>query len=117
MPIYDYQCTACGHKFDVIQSFKAAALTKCPLCGDEDKLRKLISAPAFHLKGTGWYVTDFKNPPSKSSSEAPISKEGEPKEASKQENTKKDELSQATKGEQSKDAKSPTTAKKESKAD
>ncbi|WP_218813456.1 FmdB family zinc ribbon protein [Rickettsiella endosymbiont of Dermanyssus gallinae] len=60
MPIYEYQCTACGHHFDTIQSFKDEALTNCPVCGEET-LKKLISAPAFHLKGTGWYVTDFKN--------------------------------------------------------
>jgi putative FmdB family regulatory protein len=61
MPIYEYQCTACGHHFDTIQSFKDEALTHCPVCG-EAALKKLISAPAFHLKGTGWYATDFKNP-------------------------------------------------------
>ena len=61
MPIYEYQCTACGHHFDTIQTFKEEALTHCPVCG-ESTLKKLISAPAFHLKGTGWYVTDFKDP-------------------------------------------------------
>lgn len=61
MPIYEYQCTACGHHFDTIQSFKDEALIHCPVCG-EASLKKLISAPAFHLKGTGWYATDFKNP-------------------------------------------------------
>ena len=60
MPIYEYQCTACGHHFDTIQTFKEEALIHCPVCG-EPTLKKLISAPAFHLKGTGWYVTDFKN--------------------------------------------------------
>lgn len=60
MPIYEYQCTACGHHFDTIQTFKEEALIHCPVCG-EPTLKKLISAPAFHLKGSGWYVTDFKN--------------------------------------------------------
>lgn len=60
MPIYEYQCTACGHHFDTIQTFKEEALIHCPVCG-EPTLKKLISAPAFHLKGTGWYATDFKN--------------------------------------------------------
>jgi len=59
MPIYEYQCQACGHKLDAIQSFSDKPLKKCPECG-KPKLNKLISAPAFHLKGTGWYATDFK---------------------------------------------------------
>ncbi len=61
MPIYEYQCTACGHSFDAIQSFKEEALVDCPVCKDRT-LKKLVSASAFHLKGSGWYVTDFKNP-------------------------------------------------------
>lgn len=59
MPIYEYQCTACHHHFDTIQGFKEKALEICPAC-HQPTLQKLISAPAFHLKGTGWYVTDFK---------------------------------------------------------
>ena len=59
MPIYEYQCKACGHQMDVIQKFSDAELTDCPACG-KPKLEKQISAPSFHLKGSGWYVTDFK---------------------------------------------------------
>lgn len=62
MPIYEYVCKACGHTFDTIQSFSEAPLNDCPVC-KEPTLKKLISASAFHLKGSGWYVTDFKNPP------------------------------------------------------
>lgn len=64
MPIYEYECKACGHTFDTIQSFSEEPLTDCPIC-KEPALKKLISASAFHLKGSGWYVTDFKNPPAK----------------------------------------------------
>ena len=60
MPTYEYQCNACGHYFSTIQKMDEKPLTQCPVCG-ELTLKKLISAPAFHLKGTGWYVTDFKN--------------------------------------------------------
>ncbi|MEN9449415.1 MAG: hypothetical protein RJA83_29 [Pseudomonadota bacterium] len=67
MPIYEYQCKACGHTFDTIQSFSEESLTDCPVC-KEPALKKLISASAFHLKGSGWYVTDFKNPPAKKDS-------------------------------------------------
>ncbi|EDP46959.1 FmdB family zinc ribbon protein [Rickettsiella grylli] len=61
MPIYEYACQACGHKFDTLQNSSDEPLTHCPIC-QEPTLKKLVSASAFHLKGTGWYVTDFKNP-------------------------------------------------------
>jgi putative FmdB family regulatory protein len=60
MPIYPYVCTACGHEFDTLQKISEAPLTDCPACG-ESGLRKRLAAPAFKLKGTGWYETDFKN--------------------------------------------------------
>jgi putative FmdB family regulatory protein len=60
MPIYEYECQACGHRLETIQKFSDAPLTECPAC-HQNELRKLISAAAFQLKGSGWYVTDFKN--------------------------------------------------------
>ena len=59
MPIYEYQCEACGHDFETLQKISDAPLTECPQCG-KAALKKLISAPAFRLKGGGWYETDFK---------------------------------------------------------
>jgi putative FmdB family regulatory protein len=59
MPIYEYQCQQCAHGFDALQKIADAPLTDCPECG-EPKLRKLLSAPNFRLKGGGWYETDFK---------------------------------------------------------
>ena len=59
MPIYEYQCEACGHILETLQKISDAPLTKCPECG-EDALKKLVSASAFRLKGGGWYETDFK---------------------------------------------------------
>ena len=59
MPIYEYQCEACGHVFERLQKISDAPLKQCPDCG-EDTLKKLVSAPAFRLKGAGWYETDFK---------------------------------------------------------
>ena len=53
MPIFDYQCQACGHAFDVLQKPGDEVLRGCPECGDKT-LRKLLSAPNFHLKGSGW---------------------------------------------------------------
>jgi putative FmdB family regulatory protein len=59
MPIYEYECRKCGHGFDVIQKVSDGPLRKCPECGAL-KLQRLVSAPQFRLKGTGWYETDFK---------------------------------------------------------
>lgn len=60
MPIYEYECQACGHQLELLQKVSDAPLRKCPECG-KPKLRKLISAPSFRLKGGGWYETDFKS--------------------------------------------------------
>ena len=60
MPIYEYQCQACGHALDALQKYDDAPLKKCPDCG-KPKLKRLLSAPMFLLKGTGWYETDFKS--------------------------------------------------------
>jgi len=60
MPIYEYQCAACGHQLEAIQKMSDAPLTDCPACG-KPELNKLISAAGFRLKGGGWYETDFKS--------------------------------------------------------
>jgi len=59
MPIYEYRCAACNHYLDVLQKMSDAPLRKCPECG-KSQLRRLVSAPSFRLKGSGWYETDFK---------------------------------------------------------
>ena len=59
MPIYEYACKSCGHVFDALQKMNDDALIDCPDCG-EPELKKLLSAPNFRLKGSGWYETDFK---------------------------------------------------------
>ena len=61
MPIYEYRCPECGHDFDKIMKFGADA-PPCPECGHE-KTEKKVSKTSFHLKGTGWYVTDYKDKP------------------------------------------------------
>jgi putative FmdB family regulatory protein len=60
MPIYEYQCQDCGHKLEVMQRVADAPQTTCPSCRQET-LKKLISPVGFQLKGTGWYVTDFRD--------------------------------------------------------
>jgi putative FmdB family regulatory protein len=57
MPIYEYQCQTCGKRTEVLQRMDEAPLAACPECGGE--VKKLISAPAFQFKGSGWYVTDY----------------------------------------------------------
>jgi len=59
MPIYEYQCGACGNELEVLQKVSDALLTDCPACGAA-ALKKKVSAVAFRLKGGGWYETDFK---------------------------------------------------------
>jgi putative FmdB family regulatory protein len=74
MPIYAYQCGSCGHAKDVLQKMSDAPLTDCPACG-ASTFNKRLTAPGFQLKGSGWYVTDFKGgataAPSASESAAP----------------------------------------------
>ena len=60
MPIYEYQCDACGHQHEVLQKISDDLLTSCPECG-KDALKKIISAAGFRLSGNGWYETDFKS--------------------------------------------------------
>lgn len=60
MPIYEYLCDSCDHKMETLQKISDDPLKDCPECGEES-LRKLVSAAAFRLKGSGWYETDFKS--------------------------------------------------------
>jgi len=60
MPIYEYRCEACGHELDALQKLADDPLKDCPECVSPS-LRRLVSAPAFRLKGSGWYETDFKS--------------------------------------------------------
>lgn len=57
MPLYEYQCKKCGHRFEKIQKFSDPPVKKCPECGGA--VEQLISAPAVQFKGSGWYVTDY----------------------------------------------------------
>jgi putative FmdB family regulatory protein len=60
MPIYEYQCEACGHQLEALQKISADPLLECPNC-KAPRLRKKVSAAGFRLKGGGWYETDFKS--------------------------------------------------------
>ena len=57
MPLYEYQCDACAHRFEVIQKYSDAPIDVCPKCGGA--VVKLLSSPAIQFKGSGWYITDY----------------------------------------------------------
>lgn len=77
MPIYDYQCTSCGHKDEVMRKISAASIEVCPACGAET-FSKQLSAPSFQLNGSGWYATDFKNGSNKAAPSQDTSVKSEP---------------------------------------
>ncbi len=62
MPLYEYECNDCEHRFERIQKFSDPLVSTCPVCDGE--VRKLLSSPAIQFKGTGWYVTDYAKKPS-----------------------------------------------------
>jgi len=65
MPLYEYACSNCGHQFERLAKRGAPAPAKCPACESEGTVSRLISSTNFQLKGSGWYVTDYKRGPSK----------------------------------------------------
>jgi|SRR5438034_6275887 len=68
MPLYEYQCDACHHRFEKIQKFSDPLADVCPKCG-KGPVTKLVSSPAIQFKGSGWYITDYakKSPPESAS--------------------------------------------------
>jgi putative FmdB family regulatory protein len=57
MPLYEYQCESCAHRFERIQKFSDPPVETCPSCGG--RVKKLLSSPAIQFKGSGWYITDY----------------------------------------------------------
>ena len=108
MPFYEYECPHCGYDEEVLQKITDKPLTKCPSCGKKG-LKKLMSAPLFRLKGSGWYETDFKGDKDKKRNLHGADKD-EPKSESKSE-SKADPKSE-TKSESKGDSK-PVAAKPE----
>ena len=111
MPLYEYQCDACGHRFEKIQKFSDALVDECPKCGAK-AVHKLVSSPAIQFKGSGWYITDYAK---KGATGADGSKTGEAKgsgegadKADKSEKASKDDKS-ATKDDKTASAPSPST--------
>ena len=106
MPIYEYECTKCRHQTEVMQKFSDPPVSECESC--HGKMKKLISQSTFHLKGTGWYVTDYASkkggPQEKSSSAESRSESEKPKATAKS----------SQKGDSSKGGSSKASKKKDS---
>ena len=93
MPIYEYECTHCGNIEEALQKFSDKPLTKCRHC--QGKLTKLVSQSTFHLKGSGWYVTDYANKSKNSDKSAQNDKPAKTTESKKAESKKSDNSSAA----------------------
>jgi putative FmdB family regulatory protein len=89
MPLYEYQCKKCGHRFEKIQKFSDKPVKKCPECGGP--VEQTISAPAVQFKGSGWYVTDYAKKSAAPSSSSDGAKDKESKESKDSKDSKKDE--------------------------
>jgi putative FmdB family regulatory protein len=81
VPLYEYQCKKCKHRFEKIRKFSDPPIRKCPECGGP--VEQLLHAPAVQFKGTGWYVTDYAG--KKTESSAPVSTDGGSEKADKKE--------------------------------
>ena len=95
MPFYEYECPNCGYHDEVLQKITDKPLKKCPSCG-RNGLKKLMSAPVFRLKGSGWYETDFKSDTEKKRN---LAESGEPAEKADTQEAPKTEASSESKTE------------------
>ena len=97
MPLYEYQCEKCAHRFEVIQKFSDAPIEVCPKCGGA--VKKLFSSPAIQFKGTGWYITDYaqkgKSGGESSSGKSSSSSDGDKSDAKKSDSGSSDSSSKS----------------------
>lgn len=97
MPLYEYQCKKCGHRFERIQRFSDPLVKKCPECGG--KVEQVISAPAVQFKGSGWYVTDYAKKSASASSKSESKSESDGKgDSGKESASKKETKAKPTSG-------------------
>jgi putative FmdB family regulatory protein len=94
MPLYEYQCEACGRRFEVIRKFSDPPLETCALCG-KGPVQRQFSSPAIQFKGSGWYITDYSQK-GKSSESASSTKSESDSSTSKPSDTKKDATTAST---------------------
>jgi putative FmdB family regulatory protein len=107
MPLYEYECKKCGHRFEKIQKFSDRMVKKCPECGGV--VEQMISAPAVQFKGSGWYVNDYPKKSGGSSGSSDGGKESKDSKDSKKEDKSKGDSS--SKESSSKDSKETTSRK------
>jgi putative FmdB family regulatory protein len=88
MPLYEYECKKCHHRFEKIQKFSDRMVRKCPDCGGP--VEQMISAPAVQFKGSGWYVTDYAKKSSSQSSSDGSGKDSKKEDKSKSESSSKE---------------------------
>jgi putative FmdB family regulatory protein len=112
MPLYEYQCSKCKHRFERIRKFSDRPITKCPECGS--RVEQLISAAAVQFKGSGWYVTDYAKTSSSGSSDSGSSDSGSAAKLVEKDSGNKDSKDSSTKGDSRSDSKS--ESKSESKS-
>jgi len=111
VPIYEYLCQKCGHKFEKIQKFSDRLIKKCPECGGP--VEQTITAPAVQFKGTGWYVTDYANKDgrdksssgSKESEKADSKEKGDSRESKEPKEAKDKDTKESAASKESKEAK------------
>src|SRR5947208_12881924 len=109
MPLYEYQCKKCGHRFEKIQKFSDKMVKKCPECGG--LVEQMISAPAVQFKGSGWYVTDYAKKTSSQGSSGDSGSKEKKEDKSKSESSSKEGSS---KDSSSKDGSTKESSSKES---
>ena len=115
MPIYEYQCGACGHQESGMESINAPRIKKCPSCGKR-AFERLISAAAFHLKGGGWYATDFRDKGKKDKKTADA-EDGKAKSDQTENADKTDKVDKADKADKGGGGDKPAKAEKKKSAD
>ena len=113
MPLHEYECKKCGHRFERIQKFSDPAVKKCPECGG--KVEQLLSAPAVQFKGSGWYVTDYAKRSGPSSGSDSGDKSESAKDSSETKDSKDSKQDKDSKGTKDKKSKTEAAAKKSEK--
>jgi putative FmdB family regulatory protein len=111
MPLYEYECKKCGHRFEKIQLYSAKMVKKCPECGGQ--VEQMISAPAVQFKGSGWYVTDYAKKSSSPGSSGDSASKEKKDDKSKSDSGTKDSTA---KDSSSKDSSTKETSSKDSSA-
>src|SRR5262245_58452893 len=110
MPLYEYECESCGRRFERIQKFSDPPVETCPHCG-AGPVKRLISSPAIHFKGSGWYINDYARKDTKETKDSKDAKEGAKETKDTKETKETPSSSSATSSSESKPSPKPSTDK------